>query len=356
MNEHTDPARPGGPYQPSAPDQPAGPAPSTSGPAVELSALRRDYVVRAKADGSRLRRRRVVRAVDDITLTVERGEAVGFVGANGAGKSTTIKMMTGILQPTSGQVRVLGRQPVPERRLLAREIGVVFGQRSQLWWDLPLRDSYRILAAMHRLTDAARDARLERLAEGLDLTAFLDQPVRQLSLGQRMRGEVAAALLHSPALVILDEPTIGLDMVSKEGLRRFLREDRTERGTTLFLTTHDMSDVERLCGRIAVVNSGTVAYDGDLAGFRQSLGAPRELVVDLAQPRQGLELPAGAEPAAVEAEGIRHRIRFQGAQLTVPALLSAIGAQAEVRDLSLAEPAIEDLVRQIYARGRGSVE
>src|SRR5699024_3866269 len=225
---------------------------------------------------------------------------VGFVGANGAGKSTTIKMMTGILQPTRGSVRVLGRDPVPERRHLAREIGVVFGQRSQLWWDLPLRDSYRILGARHRLTE-------RRLVEGLDLGGFLDRPVRQLSLGQRMRGEVAAALLHSPALVVLDEPTIGLDMVSKEGLRRFLREDRAERGTTLFLTTHDMGDVERLCDRIVVVNSGTVAYDGPLASFRRRLGAPRELIVDLAAPATSLDLPAAATAVAVEADGIRHR-------------------------------------------------
>src|SRR5699024_6295049 len=170
---------------------------------------RRDYVVRAAAPGSRRRRRQRVRAVDEISLRIERGEAVGFVGANGAGKSTTIKMITGILQPTAGSVRVLGRDPVPERPRLAREIGVVFGQRSQLWWDLPLRDSYRILGAMHRLTDRALAARLDRLVEGLDLAGFLDRPVRQLSLGQRMRGEVAAALLHSPALVVLDEPTIG---------------------------------------------------------------------------------------------------------------------------------------------------
>jgi ABC-2 type transport system ATP-binding protein len=187
--------------------------------------------------------------------------------------------------------------------------------------------------------------------DGLDLGGFLDRPVRQLSLGQRMRGEVAAALLHSPALVVLDEPTIGLDMVSKEGLRRFLREDRAERGTTLFLTTHDMGDVERLCERIVVVNSGTVAYDGALASFRARLGAPRELIVDLAAPVPALELPAAASTTAVEADGIRHRIAFSGAELTVPALLTAIGTQAEVRDLEVAEPAIEDLVRRIYARG-----
>ena len=322
-------------------------------PAVELDGLRRDYTVRAAAPGSRRRRRQVVRAVDEITLRIERGEAVGFVGANGAGKSTTIKMLTGILQPSAGSVRVLGREPVPERRRLAREIGVVFGQRSQLWWDLPLRDSYRILGAMHRLTDRAVGERLDRLVEGLDLSGFFDRPVRQLSLGQRMRGEVAAALLHSPALVVLDEPTIGLDMVSKEGLRRFLREDRAERGTTLFLTTHDMGDVERLCERIVVVNTGTIAYDGPLESFRARLGAPRELVVDLAAPREHLELPSAARTLAVEADGIRHRIAFSGQELTVPALLTAIGTQAEVSDLSLTEPAIEDLVRQIYARGGG---
>ena len=323
----------------------------TARPAVELTHLRRDYAVRTAAPGSRRRRRTLVRAVDDISLRIERGETVGFVGANGAGKSTTIKMMTGILRPTSGAVQVLGRDPVPERRHLAREIGVVFGQRSQLWWDLPLRDSYRILGAMHRLTDRQRETRLERLVDGLDLSGFLGRPVRQLSLGQRMRGEVAAALLHSPALVVLDEPTIGLDMVSKEGLRRFLREDRAERGTTLFLTTHDMGDVERLCDRIVVVNSGTIAYDGPLASFRQRLGAPRELIVDLAAPLDALTLPAAASTLAVEAEGIRHRIGFSGSELTVPALLTAINRQVEVRDLSLAEPPIEDLVRQIYARG-----
>lgn len=310
--------------------------------AIDLQHVTREFRVR--------RARRTVRAVDDLSLQVAEGEAVGFVGANGAGKSTTIKMLTGILTPTRGEISVLGRRPVPERRHLAREIGVVFGQRSQLWWDLPLRDSFAILASMHRLAPAAREARLERLVAGLDLSAFLHQPVRQLSLGQRMRGEVAAALLHSPRLVVLDEPTIGLDMISKEGLRRFLVEDRAERGTTLLLTTHDMADVERLCERIVVVSDGRTAYDGTLAGLRESLRTPRELVVDLAAPRGALALPEGARTVAVEAEGIRHRIRFLAAEHSAAALLAAITAQAEVADLSLAEPAIEDLVREIFAR------
>ncbi|EWS81142.1 methionine ABC transporter ATP-binding protein [Brachybacterium phenoliresistens] len=310
--------------------------------AIDLQNITREFTVR--------RPRRVVRAVDDLTLQVADGEAVGFVGANGAGKSTTIKMLTGILMPTRGTVRVLGRRPVPERRHLAREIGVVFGQRSQLWWDLPLRDSFAILGSMHRLAPSAQAARLARLVEGLDLAPFLDQPVRQLSLGQRMRGEVAAALLHSPRLVVLDEPTIGLDMISKEGLRRFLVEDRAERGTTLLLTTHDMADVERLCERIVVVSDGRTAYDGTLAGLRDSLRTPRELVVDLAAPLGVLELPEGAQTVAVEAGGIRHRIRFHAAEHSAAALLARITAQAEVADLSMAEPAIEDLVREIFAR------
>ncbi|MFC0675546.1 ABC transporter ATP-binding protein [Brachybacterium hainanense] len=314
--------------------------------AIDAQHLTREFTVRRRGAG-----RSVVRAVDDLTLRLEHGEAVGFVGANGAGKSTTIKMLTGILTPTRGEVAVLGRRPVPERRHLAREIGVVFGQRSQLWWDLPLQDSFEILGSMHRLSPGAKAARLERLVAGLDLAPFLDRPVRQLSLGQRMRGEVAAALLHSPRLVVLDEPTIGLDMISKEGLRRFLVEDRAERGTTLLLTTHDMADVERLCERIVVVSDGRTAYDGTLAGLRSSLRTPRELVLDLAEPRDALVLPGGVELLAVEAGGIRHRVRFLAEEHSAAALIAAISAQVDIADLSMAEPAIEDLVREIFARG-----
>ncbi|HEU4545821.1 MAG TPA: ATP-binding cassette domain-containing protein, partial [Microlunatus sp.] len=190
-------------------------------PIIEFADLRRSFVVRQKAGRVR-RTKKIVHAVDGVSVRIGAGEACGYIGANGAGKSTTIKMITGILVPTSGTVRTCGLDPVPQRRVLAREIGVVFGQRSQLWWDLPLRDSFKILAAIHRLDPEAARERTDRLVEGLGIVDQLDTPVRQLSLGERMRGEVAAALVHSPRLLVLDEPTIGLDMISKERLRHFL--------------------------------------------------------------------------------------------------------------------------------------
>ncbi|HEY0949784.1 ABC transporter ATP-binding protein, partial [Nocardioides sp.] len=222
-----------------------------SGAIVEARDLGRDFQVR---DG--LRRRTVV-AVDRLSVSIAPGEAVGYIGANGAGKSTTIKMLAGILVPTRGAITTCGLRPVPDRRRLAREIGVVFGQRSQLWWDLPVRESLRILAAIHSLAPAAERARTDELVERLELEGFLGTPVRQLSLGQRMRAEVAAALLHSPRLVVLDEPTIGLDVLSKQRLREFLVAERRTHGTTLLLTTHDMGDVERLCDRILLVDRGS---------------------------------------------------------------------------------------------------
>src|SRR5712691_860485 len=201
-------------------------------PIIEARDLRREFVLHRRA--GRLRRtRHVVAAVDGITLSVAPGECVGYIGANGAGKSTTIKMLTGVLVPTSGEVRVCGLQPARQRRELARRIGVVFGQRSQLWWDLPLTDSFRLLAAIHRLPERVWRVRLDECVDLLDLAGFLLTPVRQLSLGQRMRGELTAALLHSPELLVLDEPTIGLDLVSRERLRTYLSGERERSGTTI---------------------------------------------------------------------------------------------------------------------------
>ncbi len=261
-------------------------------PIIEFADLRRSFVVRQKAGRVR-RTKKTVHAVDGVSVSIAAGEACGYIGANGAGKSTTIKMITGILVPTAGTVRTCGLDPVPQRRQLAREIGVVFGQRSQLWWDLPLRDSFTILAAIHRLDPAAARDRTARLVEGLGIADQLDTPVRQLSLGERMRGEVAAALVHSPRLLVLDEPTIGLDMISKERLRQFLIAERAERGTTLLLTTHDMSDIERLCDRVLVVDHGRLVYDGTLPGLARRVALQRVLVVDLWEPRAAVGADRG---------------------------------------------------------------
>ena len=318
----------------------------TTTPIVEAQGLVRTFRVR---DGVR---RRTVTAVDDLSLVVQPGEAVGYIGANGAGKSTTIKMLTGILVPTAGEVRTCGLRPVPDRRRLAREVGVVFGQRSQLWWDLPVRESFSLLAAIHRLGRAEARGRTDELIERLEMEEFLATPVRQLSLGQRMRAEVAAALLHRPRLVILDEPTIGLDVLSKQRLREFLVNERRVHGTTLLLTTHDMGDVERLCDRVVLVDRGRLAFDGDLAGLTRTVGAERVLVVDLAEPVGDLTDLAGCRHLLSEGHGLRQRLAFDADVTTAAKVLAAVSERAEVLDLSIEEPRIEDVVRRVYAARR----
>ncbi|WP_280235615.1 ABC transporter ATP-binding protein [Nocardia cyriacigeorgica] len=325
---------------------------STPDPIIEIEDLTRQFVLRRK-DGNHWRRRReVLTAVDRMTFRVARGSAVGYIGANGAGKSTTIKMLTGILVPTSGTVRTCGLEPVRQRRQLASRIGVVFGQRSQLWWDLPLRESFSILSAIHRLDPEIARKRTHELVEQLEMGETLDTPVRQLSLGQRMRAEVAAALLHSPDLVILDEPTIGLDVLSKQRLREFLRDERTQHGTTLLLTTHDMGDIERLCDRVLVVDHGSLVYDGSLTGLGATVGARRVLVVDLAEPTPDMTDLPGATLVSSEGGGLRQRLAFDAETTTAAGLLAAVSQRAEVRDLSIEEPEIEDIVRRIYRSAR----
>jgi ABC-2 type transport system ATP-binding protein len=243
-------------------------------------------------------------------------------------------MLAGILAPSSGRVLTLGRVPLRQRRELARHIGVVFGQRSQLWWDLPLAESFRILSVIHRLPPSAARERVGELVERLELGTFLATPVRQLSLGQRMRGEVAAALLHRPALLVLDEPTVGLDVLSKERLRVFLREEMAQHGRTLLLTTHDMDDVQRLCARVLVIDHGRLAYDGTLPGLVDRVGARRVLVVDLAEPAAALHGIRG-NLIGTDGGGLRQRLAFGGR--TAAAVLAAVSTVA-VRDLAIEEP------------------
>jgi ABC-2 type transport system ATP-binding protein len=321
----------------------------TTEPIVELEDLRRSFTVRKKV--GRLRRQtKVVHAVDGISASIQPGEAVGYIGANGAGKSTTIKMLTGILVPSSGRVRTCGYDPVPQRRRLAREIGVVFGQRSQLWWDLPLRDSFRILGAIHRLPTEEVTVRTEQLVDHLGLADLLDTPVRQLSLGERMRGEVAAALVHRPRLLVLDEPTIGLDMISKERLRHFLIAERAEFGTTLLLTTHDMGDIERLCDRVLVIDRGRLVFDGTLPSLAERVALQRVLVVDLPEPSPDLQVSAAAHIGS-DLDGQRQRLAFSPKETTAARVLAEVTAVTEVVDLTLEEPAIEDIVRTLYGIG-----
>lgn len=317
---------------------------------VETIGLTKEY---RRRTGSGLRRRvEVVRALDGMNLRIEKGSAVGYIGANGAGKSTTIKLLVGILVQTAGSVRTCGLDPVRHRRQLARRIGVVFGQRSQLWWDLPLRDSFAILAAIHSIDSQQAARRLGELSERLELGATMAVPVRQLSLGQRMRAELAAALLHSPSLVILDEPTIGLDVVSKQRLRDFLIDERSEHGTTLLLTTHDMGDVEKLCDRVVVIDRGRQIFDGPLGDLARFGGAERVLVIDFAAATDEISGLAGARLVSCEEGGMRQRLAFDPDETTAAALLAAIQDRAEVRDLTIEEPGIESVVHRLWQRDR----
>jgi len=295
---------------------------------------------------------REIRAVAEVTFAIAPGEMVGYVGPNGAGKSTTIKMLTGILVPSEGQVEVLGLVPHRRRKDVARHIGVVFGQRTQLWWDLPLVESFDLLRHIYRVPSERFEANLGRFRGLLELDPFLSTPVRQLSLGQRMRGELAAALLHDPPVLFLDEPTIGLDVVAKHRIRDFLRRINRERGVTVLLTTHDMSDIEQLCSRLMIIDHGKLLYDGGLDEIRDRFGTERTLVVDLAEDAVAAGAPLEA-PHAVEvrADGPRRWLRFNRADTTAADLIAAVAARYRVQDLTIEEPEIEQIIRRIYEEG-----
>jgi ABC-2 type transport system ATP-binding protein len=294
------------------------------------------------------RHRHVVHAVEHVSFSVDAGEMVGYVGPNGAGKSTTIKMLTGVLVPSAGDVQVSGLVPSRERVALARRIGVVFGQRSLLWWDLPLRDSFHLLRHIYRVDAARHRARFEECIELLQLDEFLTTPVRQLSLGQRMRGELTAALLHDPELLFLDEPTVGLDVVSKDRVRTFLADLNRRHGTTVLLTTHDLDDIERLCSRLLIIDHGHVIYDGGLDALRDKYGQERTLVVDLAQAMAPID---ARDAVVVKVDGPRQWVRFRRDDTTAAELIADIAARYQLRDLTVEEPAIEDIVRRIYIEG-----
>ena len=290
-----------------------------------------------------------VGGVRDVSFTVNAGEIVGYIGPNGAGKSTTIKMLTGILVPTSGQAKVAGLTPWEQRKHLARRIGVVFGQRTQLWWDLPLADSLDLLKHMYRVPDEQFRRNMDVARELLDLDDFIRTPVRQLSLGQRMRGDLAAALLHNPAILYLDEPTIGLDIVAKTRIRDFLATLNREQGVTILLTTHDLADIEQLCKRIVVIDHGALLYDGALDELKARFGARRQLIVDFErEPTDAIAQLASDDVEIVDRDGPRVRLAFDRNAISATQLLAQAGEIAPIVDMSIEEPAIESVIRRMY--------
>jgi ABC-2 type transport system ATP-binding protein len=288
-------------------------------------------------------------AVNGISFSIEPGEMVGYIGVNGAGKSTTIKMLTGILVPTSGSVRVLKRDPHQERVANAQEIGVVFGQRTQLWWDLAFIESLGLVAKIYQVPEARYKQLLDQFAETLELKELLSVPIRNMSLGQKMRAELAATLIHEPRVVYLDEPTIGLDLIVKERIREFIKEQNRTKGTTVVLTTHDLGDIEELCKRVIIIDAGRLIYDGPIDTIKQRFGKYRQITFEtLSLPESTqLDLPAGAEIILIEPRKVS--VRFDRTATTASGVAAALMNQLEVKDFSLSEPDLASIIKQIYS-------
>ncbi|MGH9740391.1 MAG: ABC transporter ATP-binding protein [Candidatus Acidiferrales bacterium] len=304
-----------------------------------------------------VRRYQTVAAVDRVGFSIERGESVGYIGPNGAGKSTTIKMLTGILVPTSGDIRINGFVPYRQRREYVKTIGVVFGQRTQLWWDIAVIESFKLLRRIYDVSQRDFDARMEQFNEVLNISDYLYTPVRKLSLGERMRCDLAAALLHNPPLLFLDEPTIGLDVVAKDRIRRFLHSVNRDFRTTILLTTHDLDDIEELCRRIMIIDHGRVLYDGPLDRLKEQL-LRTKLVKFILKDVAHAALIAGFDRDGLELERVddlTFRIRFDRHRVATSDLIRQILSAVDVRDLLIEDEPIEEIIKRIYA-GEASVE
>ncbi len=286
-------------------------------------------------------------AVEDVSFSIEKGELVGYVGPNGAGKSTTIKMLSGILYPTSGEVSVRGVIPQKNRRENAMHIGVVFGQRSQLYWDLPLSEALELYRKMYKVEKRHFEQNVERFTELLSMKEFIDRPIRQLSLGQKMRAELAVALLHDPEILYLDEPTIGLDVVAKQRIREFINTINAERKTTVILTTHDMDDIEQICTRLILIDQGKLLYDGTLPAFYELYGGESVIELTLAGKWSGgLELNGITSLKAGEDNKVN--VVFHKKQLKPADIMRAVMQTHDIMDFKLTEPRLEDILRKIY--------
>lgn len=325
-------------------------------PMIHVEGLTKTYQVPVRTQGvaaafkALFKRETVaVEAVRDVSFHIRPGEIVGYIGPNGAGKSTTIKIMSGILVPDAGTCQILGRTPWKDRVAHVRDIGVVFGQRSQLWWDVPVQDSFDMLRDIYRIPQDQYRKTADRLTDILELGGFLKTPVRSLSLGQRMRCEMAASLLHSPKLLFLDEPTIGLDAVSKLAVRQFIRERNREAGTTVVLTTHDMNDIEALTSRILLIGKGQILYDGGLDALRGKYDTIRTVTVDHREDQIPPEWP-DVDRQIISAGRVRYRVDITGMQ--VSQVLGRLSETLELRDVTIDAQPVEELIVRLYKEHR----
>jgi ABC-type uncharacterized transport system, ATPase component len=321
---------------------------------IEVSHLVKSFKVAEKEKGLRgalknivHRKTKIISAVNDISFTIDKGEIVAYIGPNGAGKSTTVKMLSGILTPTSGNILINGLSPQKNRKQVVMNLGVVFGQRSQLNWDLRLGETFELLKRIYQINDAQYKENLEIMNEILEINKIIDTPVRQLSLGQRMRGDLAAAMLHSPPILFLDEPTIGLDVEAKYSIRKFIKEINSTRQTTIILTTHDLGDIQELCSRLIIINQGVIIEDGSLKGLIDRIAPYRHLIVEFYEEQSDISHP---QAEIIEKEGSTIVFRFEKADITASRLIEDISNQARIKDIRLDEAKIDDIIRAAYTR------
>ncbi|MGE8080299.1 ABC transporter ATP-binding protein [Peribacillus loiseleuriae] len=330
--------------------------------AIEVTQLRKEFKSYSSRTGLRgafrdllTRNYKIVPAVNDINFTVKQGEMVAYIGENGAGKSTTIKMLTGILEPTSGKLRVNGMNPHREREKFTRTIGVVFGQRSQLWWDIAVQESFRLLKKVYKVSDEQYNEHMGHVIKTLDIGPLLDKPVRKLSLGQRMRCELAAALIHNPPLLFLDEPTIGLDVLVKLKIREFLKEINEKYNTTILLTTHDLGDIEALCNRVVMLDEGKIVYDGELDSLKNNWAEEKEIHFQFMNHVNLSELKSLPLTFATDWEYDEKNQTYiayiKEEDENISQLISAVVSQFKIKDVKIHETSIEEIVRNIYEKG-----
>lgn len=321
---------------------------------IEVKNLKKDYKINKRGKGligniANIFKPsfKIKHAVKGISFSINKGEMVGFIGPNGAGKSTVIKMLTGILYPTDGDIKINNFVPYKERIEYVKNIGVVFGQKSQLSWDLPVIDSFELLKSIYKIPDEVYENNLKTFSKLLSLDQFIEQPVRQLSLGQRMRADIAAAFLHNPEIVFLDEPTIGLDVVAKDNIRNFIKEINKKNGITMIFTTHDMQDIEKVCERMIIIHEGCKEYDGSVKDIKRVYGKRRELLVEFNEVYK--EVSIDIDNVIVEKDSDKSvRIIFNTDDAATKDVISSVASKYEVKDLTIKDTDIESIIKGIY--------